>query len=128
MKYFEMNLDEAKLELKKLQADKKLVLNGKPRKVFLTPLVTLETIDIFSLKQYENFHICAKNERQRSISMFNNKESLAATGIFDKKIDKDKEEKIRLWTLNAYPNINEVLWDLEFEERELINYLRNYNS
>lgn len=127
MNYFNMSVEETKVVLKKLQEDKKQVAKGKGRTYFITPMVNDETIVEFSLKQYAHFHECIAIERKRSRDALNDKESLAATGIFNpdgKKITKETEEKIKAWTENAYPKINENLWDIEFEEKFLIEHLK----
>ena len=36
------------------------------------------------------------------------------------------EEKIKKWTENAYPKITEAIWDIEFEEQKLIEYLKTF--
>jgi hypothetical protein len=130
MNYFNTNVEETKLILKKLQEDKKQVLKGKGRTYLVTPLVNVETIVDFSLKQYQNFHERVSVERKRSNDALNDRVSLEKTGIFDNENFKkpakklETEEKIKIWTENAYPKINEKVWDIEFEEKELINYLK----
>ena len=132
MHYFDLSFEDTKVLLKKLQEDKKQVLKGKQRNILVTPLVVLDKIVEFSLTQYDNFHVLAKIERERSRECFNDRKALEETGIFNtenfKKASKalETEEKIKKWTENAYPKITEAIWDIEFEEQKLIEYLKSF--
>lgn len=132
---FSLTLEETKSLLKDLQNDKKKVLKGAKRDVFVGPKVVLEKRVQFLKDEYQNFHNKFESELQRAKDARNDTEPLKLYGFkvvkgYIREMSKSEYQgkyndvELALWTEKTFPKFTDELWDIEFEEYVLIEHMK----
>lgn len=133
---YNLTKEEAKELLKKLQKDAENIKKGSMRKVFsIETLSSAESAFYFAKEQNKNFYERLHLEQVRASLCRHNEKELLQFGFkkdgeyvfqLSREEFKGKPDEIGLkqWTEKTYVNISEQLWDNEFEQKHLLEFIK----
>lgn len=123
---FELTLEEAKEQLKLLKNDEKNLLKGSQRKVFTLQYICLEDIFTAMREQNMNYFVRACDEKERALNFSEDKDAAIEAGWYETNPKKVDQKKLLDWANKAYPNITDQLWDNQFEQEQLLNFIKGF--
>jgi hypothetical protein len=91
-------------------------------------LIYLEDIFNAMREQCMNYYIKAYDEKERALNFYKDKEAAIAAGWFETNPKKIEQKKLLDWANKAYPNITEQLWDNQFEQEQLLNFIKEFQN
>lgn len=133
---FNLTIDEAKALLKKVQEDKKKVLNGAKKSVFVGNSIESANDKYNYVKaQYKNFFERYEAEKERAALARLETSKLPEWGFemvngYVRELPKSKysgkanDKELTIWTETTFVKIQEELWEIEFDENLLIEHMK----